>query len=70
MVLVCTPFGHRRMAALGADGRAQPWCPTAQSLIHCVGRTTDVKKAVIDAGPSMRDMSRMCLDSVGVHDIL
>lgn len=63
------PSNRRRMAALGADGRAQPWCLTAQSFIRWLGRTTDVKKGVIYAGPSMRGIGRMCLDSVGMHDV-
>lgn len=52
------PLNRRRMAALGADGRAQPWCLTAQFFLRCLGRTTDVKKAVIYAGPSMRGIGR------------
>lgn len=67
--LVCTPVGHRRMAALGADGQAQPWCLAAQAFLHCVGRTTDVGEGLISAGPSMRGIGRMCLamDSVGMQ---
>lgn len=50
-VLVCTPFGHRRMAALGADGQAEPWCLAAQAFLHGVGRTTVVEEGLIYARP-------------------
>lgn len=49
--LVCTPFCHQRMAALGADGQAQPWCLAAQAFLHGVGRTTVVEEGLIYARP-------------------